>query len=151
MGDQISSKDIGKAFFTSAPNWTGKLFELRNWIVSIFGLKTSGKTKNRKKLLDNFNCDPGEKIGLFNVYHRTENEVILGEDDKHLNFRISLYKESKPNDGGRKNLTISTTVKFNNWFGKLYFLPVKPFHKLIVPIMLEGILSQIEKEINTNR
>ena len=146
----ISSQEIGKYFFTSAPKWTEGLFELRNKIVSIFGLRTSGKSNNRKELLDNFKCEPGEKLGLFTVYDRNENEVILGDDDKHLNFRISLFKENIPNTEGHKNLTISTTVKFNNWFGRLYFLPVKPVHKLIVPRMLKGILGQIEKERITN-
>jgi len=144
--DQISSKDIGKAFFTAAPNWTASLFKLRNRIVSIFGLKTPEQTENEKELIDNFNCEPNERLGIFKVFHRDENEVILGEDDKHLNFRISLYKESKANDKDRKRLTLTTTVHFNNWFGKLYFLPVKPFHRLIVPQMLKGIISQIEKE-----
>ncbi len=142
--NQISSTDIGKAFFTSAPNWTAKLFELRNKIVSLFGLKTDGKVKNRKELLDNFNCEPSERLGLFKVYHKTENEVILGEDDKHLNFRISLLKEKDLNTVDTMKLTISTTVKFNNWFGKLYFLPVKPFHQIIVPRMLKGIIAQLE-------
>lgn len=144
--NQINCKDIAKAFFTSTPNWTVKLFELRNKIVSIFGLKISGNTKNKKELLDAFNCEPNEKLGLFRVYYRNENEVILGEDDKHLDFRVSLYKEENPNDKERKKLTISTTVQFNNWFGKLYFLPVKPFHRLIVPIMLKGLIGQIERK-----
>ncbi len=145
--NKVSSKDVGKAFFSSAPKWTAWLFELRNRIVSILGLKTPDKAKSRKELLDSFNCEPGERLGLFTVYHRTENEVILGEDDKHLDFRISLYKENKSDSDGRKSLTLSTTVKFNNWFGKLYFLPVKPFHKLIVPRMLKEIISQIERKI----
>ena len=149
--NEVSSKHIGKAFFTSAPKWTAQLFELRNKIVSVFGLKTPGKNIDRKELLDNFNCETGEKIGLFTVYNINENEVILGEDDKHLDFRISIYKETKPYDEGKKYLTLSTTVQFNNWFGKLYFLTVKPFHKLIVPRMLKGIINQIEKERNTNR
>lgn len=149
--NEISSKTIGKAFFTSAPKWIAQLFELRNRIVSIFGLKTPNKKNNRKELLDNFKCEQGEKLGLFTVYHKSENEVILGEDDKHLNFRISLLKEDKANDERRKNLTLSTTVKFNNWFGKLYFFPVKPFHKLIVPRMLRGIINQIETIPDTNR
>jgi len=147
--NEIVSKDIGKAFFTSAPKWTAQLFELRNKIVSIFGLKTSNGANNREELLDNFNCEQGEKLGLFTVYYKDENEVILGEDDKHLNFRISLLKENQLNDESKKYLTLSTTVKFNNWFGKLYFFPVKPFHKLIVPRMLKGIINQIER--NTNR
>ena len=149
--DEISSEDIAKAFFTSAPNWTAHLFELRNKIVSIFGLKTPDKATNKKEQLDNFNCEPNERLGLFMVYDKTENEVILGEDDKHLNFRISLFKENDAIQENEKKLIISTTVKFNNWFGKLYFLPVKPFHKLIVPKMLKGIIKQIEKEENTNR
>lgn len=148
LNNIISSKDIGKLFFTSAPKWTESLFKFRNRLVSIFGLKTSGKIKNRKELLDSFDCEPGDKIGLFTVYFRGDNEVILGEDDKHLDFRISLYKRNKTNNEESKILTISTTVKFQNWYGKLYFLPVKPFHSLIVPQMLKGIIRQIEtKEI----
>ena len=37
--DEISAADIGKTFFTSAPRWTAVLFQLRNKVVSIFGLK----------------------------------------------------------------------------------------------------------------
>ena len=148
--NEITSKDIGKAFFTSAPNWTAQLFELRNKIVSVFGLKTPEKIKTKKELLDNFKCEPNEKLGLFMVFNKTKDEVILGEDDKHLNFRISLLKEDSTEKEGAKKLTISTTVKFNNWFGKLYFFPVKPFHKIIVPKMLKGIIKEIEKkEIRT--
>lgn len=37
-------------------------------------------------------------------------------------------------------LTIGTVVKFNNRFGRLYFLPVKPMHAhVIVPMMLRHL------------
>ena len=50
--DKISSRDIGKAFFTYTPNWTEQLFELRNKIVSIFGLKTEKiKAANNQTLM----------------------------------------------------------------------------------------------------
>ncbi len=142
-GDCISSQDIGKAFFTSAPSWVAGLFDLRNRIVSVFGLKTSGKVENREELFKNFQCEPGEKLGLFRVYHRDKNEVILGEDDQHLNFRVSLLKEDFPHDPQLKTLTMSTSVQFHNWLGRLYFLPVKPFHMLIAPTMLKGIVRQL--------
>ncbi|MEM0933962.1 MAG: DUF2867 domain-containing protein, partial [Bacteroidota bacterium] len=148
--DQVGSEDIGKAFFSSAPGWTAKLFALRNKMVSFFGLKIPEKTNNREELLKKFKCEPGERLGLFSIYHKTADEVVLGEDDKHLNFRVSLYKEPIGEEEGKKGLTISTIVKFNNWFGKLYFLPVKPFHKLIVPRMLKGILEQLEMETKTS-
>lgn len=143
-GNNITSDKVGKAFFTSAPSWVGKLLTLRNKIVGLFGLKTSGQPNNREELLNNFKCEPNERLGLFKVFDRTENEVILGEDDKHLNFRVSLLK-SAINETNQNKLTITTTVEFKNWFGKLYFLPVKPFHSLIVPTMLKGIIKELEK------
>lgn len=143
--NKFTSADIGKAFFSSGPKWAGKLFALRNKIVSIFGLKTSGDISNREKQLENFKCEPGEQLGLFKVFAKTENEVILGEDDKHLNFRVSLFIKQQKKETKKKDLIVSTTVEFNNWFGRLYFLTVRPFHKLIVPTMLKGMIRELEK------
>jgi len=144
-GQNIDTTEIGKSFFTSGPKWVGKLLTLRNKIAGLFGLKTSGDITDRQKQLDNFKCEPGEQLGLFKVFSKTNNEVVLGKDDKHLNFRVSLFLDRQINNIDKKTLTISTTVKFNNWFGRLYFLPVKPFHKFIVPTMLKGIIKELEK------
>ena len=143
--NKISTADIVKAFFTSGPKWVGILFILRNKIVNVFGLKTGEKTIDRQQQLDSFKFEPNERLGLFKVFSKTENEVILGEDDKHLNFRISLLTENLNTEQIKKEVTISTTVEFNNWFGKLYFLPVRRFHKLIVPRMLKAIIKELEK------
>lgn len=143
--NELTSADVGKAFFTSGPKWVGKLFVVRNKIVSVFGLKTSGNIGDRQQQLDNFNCEKGDRLGLFKVFDRTENEVILGEDDKHLNFRISLFLNKAQIGSSTRALTISTTVEFNNWMGRLYFLPVRPFHKLIVPSMLRGIIKKLAR------
>jgi Protein of unknown function (DUF2867) len=145
IDNTITIQKVGKAFFTSSPKWVDKLFTFRNKIVSIFGLKTSGKITDRKTQLDNFDCEEGQQLGLFKVFSCTTNEVIFGEDDKHLNFRVSLFMENHDEDTRQKTVTISTTVEFNNWFGKLYFLPVRPFHKVIVPVMLRGIIEELEK------
>lgn len=144
--NEITSRDICKAFFNSAPAWTEQLFEIRNKLVTIAGLKTGKNDQvDRTQQLENFECKPGERLGLFQIYQVTDDEVILGEDDSHLDFRISLLKADIPNNISSKTLTISTTVYFNNAIGKLYFLPVKPFHKLIVPRMLRGIIEQLGK------
>ena len=140
----ITPTQMGKAFFCSAPKWTEYLFTLRNRMVSFLGLKTSTKPQNHLELLVNFKCEPGEALGLFKVFSKTDSEVILGEDDKHLNFRVSLFYESDSDEASEKRLIISTTVKFNNWFGRLYFLPVRPIHRLIVPAMLKGMVKQLE-------
>lgn len=143
---KIGTTEIGKSFFSSGPKWIDRLFAFRNKLVGLFGLKTSGNITDRQKMIDNFKCEKGEQIGLFKVFDKTTNEIILGEDDKHLNFRVSLFIDQQNENKTGKILTISTTVKFNNWFGRLYFLPVRPFHKLIVPTMLKGIINNIEKQ-----
>ena len=140
----IDIVDIGRSFFLSSPKWVENLMTLRNKIVLLFGLKTGDKDIDRQKLIREFKGNPKEKLGLFKVYAKTENELILGEDDKHLDFRVSLLTDNLSSDD--KKLTISTTVKFNNWFGKLYFLPVKPFHKLIVNRMLKETIKSIENK-----
>jgi hypothetical protein len=143
--NNITSAQIGKAFFSSSPAWVDKLFAWRNKIVSLLGLKTSGQPLNRQELLAKFHCEPHEQMGLFKVFERTDHEVVLGEDDKHLNFRVSLFK-SDIGDSNQKKLTISTTVAFNNRFGKIYFFLIKPFHALIVPTILKGIIKTLEDE-----
>lgn len=136
----ITSTQHGILFFTSAPVWVDKLFQLRNKIVSIVGLKTSGTNLDKEKLMREFRCEPGQRLGLFKVFSKTENEVVLGEDDVHLNFRISLFISAESN----QQVTITTLVKQNNRFGTLYFSLIKPFHRLIVPSMLKAILQNLE-------
>lgn len=148
---KITTSQVGKSFFSSSPKWVGKLFLLRNKIVSLFGLKTENETNNREQQLANFSCEKGEQLGLFKVIDKTENEVILGEDDKHLNFRVSFFLEKPTTQSAKRTITISTTVEFNNWFGKLYFLPVRPFHNLIVPTMLKTIINDLENNNNNEK
>lgn len=144
---KIEPIDVAKAFFSTAPNWVSNLMVVRNKIVAIFGLKTINHHAqlSREEQLNQFKGEPNEQLGLFKVFNKTNNEIIMGENDKHLNFRVSLYLEPSKTNGFTNDLIISTTVEFNNWLGKLYFLPVKPFHQLIVPVMLKAIIKELEK------
>lgn len=142
-GQTVTIEDVAKAFFTAGPKWVEDLFALRNRIVGWLGLKTGGSV-NRQQLLDNFTCEAGDRLGLFKVYAKNEQEVILGEDDKHLNFRVSLFMREASNQRDRE-LIISTVVIFHNWLGRLYFLPVKQFHRMIVPAMLKGVVKQLHR------
>ncbi len=132
---------VSKAFFTAPPRWIDKLLILRNKIVSVFGLKTGGGINERNQLIQSFRGEIGDQVGVFKVFERSDDEIILGEDDAHLNFRVSILLQPKSCD--KKDLIISTVVSFNNWYGKLYFLVVKPFHKLIVPAMLKSTIKEL--------
>ena len=119
------------SIFDNVPAWIGALFKLRNIIVKPFGLKTSFK-----KTITNV---PDNRIGKFRILVESDNKIILGENDKHLNFRAIIQIINKGED---EKLVVSTLVHFNNLLGKLYFIPVKPFHKLIIPAIIKTVLSK---------
>lgn len=93
------------------PAWVRKLMWLRNLIVAPFGLKTD--------------LDETQTIGVFPIVDRNDNEVIMGFDDKHLDFRISILTD------GQHAFAV-TWVRRHNWFGHLYLALIMPFHILIM-------------------
>ncbi len=124
---------VAKQVFLMTPKWISALMRLRDAIVSVIGLKTSPVTEidlNKITLIE------GNSIGLFQVLKRNDSEIIFGENDKHLDFRAGLLLQKT--DHGDE-VIFSTLVRFNGWLGKLYFLPVKPFHKLVVPSLLNRL------------
>lgn len=137
---ELQPEILVKAFFDTTPGWVKLLLGIRNAIVGVMGLKTSGPDAAKKSLSD-FKFEVGESIGLFRILEKSDNEILFGEDDKHLNFQISLLKGE---DAVSQIVYLSTVVKFNNIFGKIYFLPVKPFHKLIVPRMLRRMCKSLK-------
>ncbi|HJZ48012.1 MAG TPA: DUF2867 domain-containing protein [Roseiflexaceae bacterium] len=122
-----------RATLGTAPGWIKLLLRLRDRLVAPFGLKTASGAP--VSAFDRFELRPGHSVGLFKVIERTSDELLLGQDDLHLDFRVSVLVRS---DGGADWVVISTIVRFNNWLGRAYFLPVRQFHKLIVPAMIRN-------------
>lgn len=142
-GRNLTVDDVFRAFLHSAPAWVSALMRLRNSLVSVFGLKTTGSMD--PKALEKEVFRPGDDHGLFKVLQKDDRELLAGEDDKHLDFRVSC---GLVRTGGGTvpewELVISTTVHFRNVFGRMYFLPVKPFHRWIVPAMMKRIVRDLE-------
>jgi hypothetical protein len=124
---------VVRAALGTAPRWVTRLMQLRDWIVGMIGLKTSSRSPQRD--LGRGALHVGDSLGIFKVFDRSEDELLLGEDDRHLDFRVSVLVR---NDGSDDWAIVSTVVRFNNWLGRAYFLPVRPFHRLIVPAMLRN-------------
>jgi Protein of unknown function (DUF2867) len=120
-------ESVTRAFCTARLGWVEALIWLRNRIVSVVHLKPEQPGQPQPLTLE-----PGTQAGIFRVYQRAANEILLGEDDRHLDFRVSVLVQQRPQGC---YATISTVVHFNNWLGRAYFLPVRPFHRLIVPAM----------------
>ncbi|WP_300061684.1 DUF2867 domain-containing protein [uncultured Roseobacter sp.] len=93
------------------PGWAKALVALRGILVAPFGLMNDG---------------PGEsdKLGPFPVEHTSDREVIAGFNDKHLDFRVSVYSA----DG---HVSLATWVHPHNIGGRTYLTAILPFHIVI--------------------
>ncbi|MEM6737114.1 MAG: DUF2867 domain-containing protein [Bacteroidota bacterium] len=136
--DANSIETYARSFFSSAPKWIIRLFKCRNTIVSFLGLKGSKIPKDRDEIIRNCQFNLNDKIGLFQVMRKTKDEIILGQNDYHLDFRIIIGKKLVSED---LSLFISTEIQFHNFLGKVYFIVIKPFHRLIAQKMLHNMVK----------
>tara|TARA_B100000945_G_C20347828_1_gene580674 strand:- start:183 stop:707 length:525 start_codon:yes stop_codon:yes gene_type:complete len=121
------------------PKWVVLLLNLRNVIANIFGLKT-GKFENIYNNKEALNFNQHQSIGDIFIFLKEKNHLIAELKDTHLDFRFSILV--KQNDGITK-LSLSTIVKINNFFGKIYFFLITPFHRLIIPNILKKLSVEI--------
>ena len=123
----------------SIPKWVKFLLNLRNAIASIFGLKT-GKIEKVYEYLDKLNIKQDQSIGDFFIFLKGKNHLIAELKDKHLDFRFSIL--IRQGDGITK-VSLSTIVKINNIFGKVYFFLITPFHRFIILNILKRLSGEI--------
>lgn len=85
---------------------------------------------------DKVDIAPGDR-----VFAEGPGEILIGSDDDHLNYRVSVLLGA---DSASQWLTLSTFVEYNNWVGAAYFIPVRIGHRVLMPQVgrnLAGILA----------
>ena len=102
---------------------------VRNRVASVIGLRNLGQLASLdiEKRADDYQV--GDRIGIFTLLSISEKEVILGDSDRHLDVKVSVYRQTKE----ARQIFISTVVHVHNVMGKVYMLVITPLHKLIVP------------------
>ncbi|QXH59162.1 DUF2867 domain-containing protein [Pseudomonas maumuensis] len=140
----IQLKDDGRPamvhflrLMTSMPAWIDGLMVLRNRLVGLFGLKDLGRLTAIDPARAPHDYQPGERVGIFTLVSNTVDEVLLVDRDQHLDVYIALMR--RPLAEGSCEVLVSTVVRTHNWLGRLYMLPVAPFHRLIAPIALRRL------------
>lgn len=112
-----SARAASEAAFADFPVWVRGLMALRNLIVTPLGLKTGLKQS------------AGQRIGFFPLLSEKPHQVVVGMNDRHLDFRCVVdISES----GEKQEVTIVTIIKRHNWLGRAYLATILPFHRLIL-------------------
>ncbi len=123
-GATTNPEVLARFIFGRMAPWASGLMKIRDVIVAAFGLKTAA---HLMRLDENARA---QRVGIFKVYGVSEREIVLGEDDKHLDFRVSVLCLS--GSAGERRLVLSTVVHCHNRLGRAYIHLIAPFHRLIV-------------------
>ncbi|NDK35498.1 DUF2867 domain-containing protein [Rhodovulum sulfidophilum] len=129
ISERLDALEAARAMFDTAPPplWVRCLNESRNRIVGLFDIK------------------PGQISidetagGAFPLLSRSEDVVVYGFDDWHLDFRVVIQVHDA--DAGRA-VRLTTLVRRRNSFGYGYIFLITPFHLLIVRRLLRNLSSR---------
>ncbi len=125
--------EIAQRIFVGFPLWIRALLLARDLSVLPLGLKTTLSLPNKKRFRDQIR--PGDAINFFPVQSIEDDEIVLGEDDRHLDFKISVRRS--PGAAGR--ISLATWVRTHNRLGDLYLKTILGFHVLIVRSRLAAL------------
>jgi len=133
---ELGPQDAYRAVFGCAPAWVSMLLKMRGMVAFLLGLRHGGEASF--EVTPDARYEIGQRVGRFLIRSIERNELIVGENDKHLDFRISIYRSSL---NGVETVTVSTAVEIHNTIGRIYMLVVEPFHRCIARAMMQGAVN----------
>ena len=109
----LDAVEATRLAFAHRSGWIRALMGLRNRVGRVVGLRPA-------------------PAGGFPIVRQASDEVVMGFNDKHLDFRVVVVVA-----GGFA--TLSTIVRWHNAWGRVYLAAIMPFHRVIAARMLEGV------------
>ena len=131
-------RDLATRVLTADLPWASRLMRFRDKIARPFGLKTGVDLASEVSGKEASQLEVGDRIGFFRIFEISGNEIILGEDDWHQDFRISILRQE--DEEGMKVLA-ATCCRRHNIAGHLYLALILPFHKRIVSSFLDQAVA----------
>lgn len=122
---EASITDVFFAIFGHHPPWMKAMLVARNRVASWCGLDAPTAREIMTPSIRS-SYAVGDKIGVWPVYSRTDTELIAGRNNKHLDFRLSVLRET---DRKTASVAVSTVCVVHNVYGKIYLFFIVPFHK----------------------
>lgn len=108
-----------RALFASPPAWVTRAMQVRKAIVAPLGLRHGTG---------------------FPVLDHNDHEVLVGLDDRHLDFRGSVLTRETPE--GDSVLVVSTLVLMHNAVGRAYFGIVGHLHPFVVRAVMRRAVAR---------
>ncbi len=117
--------DIFLDLFGHHPAWVKTILLARNRLAAACGLDVPEASDIKNPTLKS-SYHVGDVIGPWPIFSLTDDELVAGRNNKHLDFRLSLLREERD---GQAHVIVSTLCDVHNLAGKIYLFFIIPFHK----------------------
>ena len=126
---------LARAAFERPAGWIRALMRVRDAVMATVGVKSS-------RAIGRAAAASGPVIGFFPLLSKSAGELVVGVDDRHLDFRAAILLRAGA--AGRRELVAVTVVHCHNRLGRTYLAVIAPFHRAIVRANLEQAVRAIE-------
>lgn len=109
-GAPLDPQAWADAAFRDPPRWVLAALGMRELLVGLVGIDRAGRR-------------------AFDTLARADDEVLLGADANHLDFRVSVLREPD-------RVVLTSVVRLHNRRGRAYSALVRPVHPIVVRAML---------------
>lgn len=136
-GRDYDARHLASELLGRPSAWFKALLAMRDAVMVPFGVKSSRRIKAERS-------ENAEVIDFFPVLLTSCDEVVVGENDRHLDFRTSVLVRKRESDGSAK-LIATTVVRCKNVLGRVYLCVIRPIHVLVVRSNLARVTKQLRK------
>jgi hypothetical protein len=126
---------LARALFERQAGWIRALTWVRDAVMATVGVKSS-------RAVGAAAAARGAVIGYFPLLSKSAAELVVGEDDRHLDFRVAILLRTGA--AGGRELVVVTVVHCHNRLGRTYLAVIAPFHRTILRANLERAVRVIE-------
>ncbi|MES2039168.1 MAG: DUF2867 domain-containing protein [Pseudomonadota bacterium] len=134
----LTVSDAFHAIFMHRPTWMKLVMLSRNYLVSMFGVAVPASAEIMQSHMRS-DYQAGEKIGAWPIFYLSQEELVAGRDNSHLDFRLSIVRVVEEQTVA---IVVSTVCLTHNWFGRAYIQLIRPFHRWGVKYLIrQAILA----------
>ncbi|MFD2208022.1 DUF2867 domain-containing protein [Kiloniella antarctica] len=134
LSKEIRTIEAWRMIASNPPRMLKLAFLLRDKVSAFFGVQRingfSGGCPDQVQVKD--------QLDFFVVEYISDTVLTLTVRDKHLDVMTCITTD-------HERLTITSSVKTHNAFGRVYMIPVAPAHRLIVSKDLKRVKQEIGK------
>lgn len=125
---------LARIAFERPAGWIRALTHIRDVVMATVGVKSS-------RAVGLAGAARGPVIGYFPLLSKSATELIVGADDRHLDFRVTI--QLRTDAANARELLAGTVVHCHNRLGRAYLATIAPFHRVIVRANLERAVREM--------